>query len=98
MGSGETTAYAVTVEVVGGDQSTLLSLASVLHRRGVDVLAAELSRPVGGRRTFTATLAATTRQVDTVAATLRNLVPVMAVEVVPAGESARTPVRSRLLA
>ena len=68
--------YAVAVALDGGDHSTLLALAFALHRRGVDVLAAQLSWPVADRRTFAATIRTTPRRAGTVEATLRNLVHV----------------------
>lgn len=85
-GAGESVApYSVACSIRGGDRATLLCLASALHRRGVDVLTAELSGPVAERRTFEATILATPRQAGTVAATLGNLVLVTDVSVERAG-------------
>ncbi len=78
-----TAPYAVTVAWHGTDPSTLLALASVLHRRGVDVLDARLTAPVAGSRAFEATILATARQAATVEATLRGLVPVTDVHLAP---------------
>ncbi len=76
------TIFSVVASLHSGDRSTLLGLASALHRRGVDVLTAELTCPVEARRTFEATILATARQAETVEATLRNLVHVAEVRVV----------------
>jgi hypothetical protein len=72
--------YSVMVVLIEGDSSALLSVVSTLHRRGVDVLEAELTRPSAGRRAFTATFLATWKQAGTVEASLRNLVHVVHVE------------------
>lgn len=69
--------YVVNASVAAGDDSAvLLSLASVLHRRGVHPHSVELSRAVRGRRTFTAAFSATSRQAATLRASLDNLVHV----------------------
>ncbi len=72
--------YSVAVVLADGDSSALLSVVSMLHRRGVDVLEAELTRPAADRRFFTATFTATWRQARTVEASLRNLVHAVSVE------------------
>lgn len=72
--------YSVAVTLAGSDGSALLSVVSTLHRRGVDVLNVELTRPTAGRRAFTATFHATWRQAGTTEASLRNLVDVVGVE------------------
>jgi hypothetical protein len=70
--------YVVTVAVTtDGARSGLLGLASVLHRRGVDVLEAELARPSHGRRVFNATFGATPQRAATVLRTYENLVDVV---------------------
>jgi acetolactate synthase regulatory subunit len=78
--------YSVAVALIARDSSTLLSLVSTLHRRGVDVLSAELTRPTAGRRAFTATFHASWRQARTVEASLRNLVDVVGVEMCEAAD------------
>lgn len=80
--------FSVAVDLTGRNSSALLSLVSTLHRRGVDVLSAELTRPTADRRTFTATFHATERQARAVEASLRNLVDVVGVEMceAPAGD------------
>jgi hypothetical protein len=75
--------YLLEVSIVGEDGATLLSLASALHRRHVEVLDARLCAADGGDRRFEATVRTTQRQVSTVAATLRNLVLVREVVVAP---------------
>jgi hypothetical protein len=72
--------YSVAVALTGRDSSALLSLVSTLHRRGVDVLDAELTRPFANSRAFTATFHATLRQARIVEASLRNLIDVVGVE------------------
>jgi len=74
--------YWVSVSLARGDDAALLTLASALHRRGVSVLAAELTYPVEDHRTFEALIVATPRQARTVEATLRGLVPVTGATVV----------------
>ncbi|GAA3512978.1 hypothetical protein GCM10022234_04580 [Aeromicrobium panaciterrae] len=70
--------FVVTVAMVpGGARANLLSMASVLHRRGVDVVEAELSRPGHDRRVFSATFRSTARQAETVLRTLEGLVDVV---------------------
>jgi acetolactate synthase regulatory subunit len=74
--------FSVSVSVHRADQSTLLSLASVLHRRGVDVVEAALARQGSGYRSFTATFVATHRQAQTVEASLSNVVNVVEAELI----------------
>jgi hypothetical protein len=74
--AGQVASYAVSVSVSRGDHSTLLSLASALHRRHVDVVDARFTSPGAGRRTFQATILATAQQASIVEATLRNVVVV----------------------
>jgi hypothetical protein len=81
--------YSVVVALAGGDSSALLSLVSTLHRRRVDVLDAELTRPDAGRRVFAATFLATSRQARTVEASLRNLVDTVDVEMCEAADDRR---------
>ncbi|WP_116951906.1 hypothetical protein [Jiangella endophytica] len=69
----------MSVVLVGSDRAALLALVSTLHRRGVDVLEADLSRPAGGRRVFNATIAATPRQASSVEASLGQLIDVVEV-------------------
>lgn len=61
----------------GGGSADLLSMASVLHRRGVDVIEAALTRPSNGRRQFHATFLADPRMASTVCATFKNKVGVL---------------------
>jgi hypothetical protein len=81
--------YRVTVTLAQRDRSTFLSLVSMLHRRGVDVLEAELHTATDSY--FTATFLATPAHATTVVASLRNLIDVMDAELtgaprlVPAG-------------
>jgi hypothetical protein len=70
--------FAVTVALAAdGSCADLLAMASVLHRRAVDVLEAELGRPAHGRRVFSATFAATPQQAATVLRTFENRVDVV---------------------
>jgi hypothetical protein len=70
--------FALTVALVpDGARADLLGLASVLHRRGVDVVEAELSRPAHGRRVFSATFRSSPRQADTVLRTMQGLIDVL---------------------
>ena len=79
--------YAVTVGIEARDDvRVLLSLASVLHRRGIGVSQANLSPPSLGRRTFTAVFTATNRQAVTLQASLSRLIEVVEVVLVEAGE------------
>lgn len=72
--------FSVAIAVTGQDSSALLSLVSMFHRRRVELLDAELTRPTAERRVFTATFQATWRQARTVEESLRNLVDVIGVE------------------
>jgi hypothetical protein len=67
--------HRVRVELVIRERATLLTLASVLHRRGVEVLAAEMSSSEHGAR-FVARFRGTAAQATTVRKTLSNLVDV----------------------
>lgn len=58
------------------DRATFLAMVSTLHRRGVEVLSAELRPTNGGSPAFTATFVATSTHAATVAASLRNRVDV----------------------
>jgi hypothetical protein len=70
--------FAVTVAMTAdGARADLLSMASVLHRRGVDVVEAEFGRAMHGRRVFSATFAATPQQASTVLKTFENLIDVV---------------------
>ena len=70
--------FAVTVALAAdGARADLLSAASVLNRRSVDVIEAELGRPAHGRRVFSATFAATPQQAATVLRTFENMVDVV---------------------
>jgi len=72
------TLFVLTVALVpGGARADLLGLASVLHRRGVDVVEAELARPAHERRIFSATFRSTTRQAETVLRSMQGLVDVL---------------------
>jgi hypothetical protein len=69
-------AHEAHVQLAQSDRSTFLALVSVLHRRGVEVVAAEL-RPGNAGLAFTVTFLATPVQARTVLASLRNLIDVM---------------------
>lgn len=70
--------FSLTVTMTGDTTRTgLLSLASVLHRRAVDVLEVDLRRPVDGQRTFTSTVSAGRQRMNTLVATLLNEVDVL---------------------
>ena len=72
--------HTVEVSLAAEDNATLLRLVSTLHRRGVHVLEATLSRPQG-RPTFGATFLASEARAQTVAASLDRLVDVVGVDV-----------------
>jgi hypothetical protein len=80
MGAAGVACYAVSVEVSGADPSSLMRLVAVMHGRHVEVLELELTRPVGGSRSFVAVFRATPSKGATVAASLRNVIEVTAVE------------------
>jgi acetolactate synthase regulatory subunit len=80
--------YSVAVALSGQDAATLLRLVTVLHRRGVHVVEAELGQPTQRRAAFTATFLATARQALVVAASLRNLIEVLGVELCEAPNEA----------
>ena len=66
--------FAVTVAVASeGSRSDLLAMASVLHRRGVKVVEAELTKPAHGRRIFNATPA----QAEMVLKSFQNMIDVL---------------------
>ena len=70
--------FVVTVALVAdGARADLMGMASVLHRRGVDVVEAELGRPVHQRRVFSATFRASPEQASTVLRTFEGLVDVV---------------------
>ena len=78
MSSSLESLFVVTVAMVpGGARADLLSMASVLHRRDVEIVEAELSRPGHDRRVFSATFRSTARQAETVLRTLEGLVDVV---------------------
>jgi hypothetical protein len=78
MSSASTSLFVVTVAMVpGGARADLLQMASTLHRRGAEVVEAELSKPAHGRRVFSATFRATPRQAETVLRSLAGLVDVV---------------------
>ncbi|QGG40637.1 hypothetical protein [Aeromicrobium yanjiei] len=71
-------AYVVTVSVTANDHGAdLLTIASVLHRRGVQVVEADLARPVDGCRVFSATIVSDPARAWTVLRTLENRVDVL---------------------
>lgn len=51
----ESVVFTIRVDLTADLSTDLLRMSSVLHRRGVDVIEAHLSRPTAGCRTFTAT-------------------------------------------
>jgi hypothetical protein len=93
----EPSVFAISVELVADPSADLLIMASVLHRRGVDVLEAQLSRPTGGRRVFTASFAArSARHATSVARTFEGRVGVLDVHLLTA--PADSPYQRRLSA
>lgn len=73
--------FVVTVSMTPDDHGAdLLTIASVLHRRGVRVVEADLGRPVSGRREFSATFVADAARATTVLRTLENRVDVVDAE------------------
>jgi hypothetical protein len=72
--------HRVDVRLAQHDRSTFLAMVSSLHRRGVEVVAAELLPMHGASPTFSATFLATSTHASTVAATLRNRVEVFDAE------------------
>jgi acetolactate synthase regulatory subunit len=83
--------FDVTVALRGRDSTrSLLSVASVLHRRSASVSQAQLAPAAQGRQVFRATFIATERQAATVRASLGNLVDVLEV-VLGAAEALETP-------
>jgi hypothetical protein len=69
--------FAITaVMMTDSSRSDLLRMASVLHRRGVEVIKAEMSPALDGQRLFTATFGATTQQAFTVRRSVENLINV----------------------
>lgn len=84
--------FVVTVAVTAdGARADLLSLASVIHRRGVDIVEAEFCRAVHGRRVFSATFAATPQQASTVLKTFENLIDVVDATLFAALDARSTP-------
>ncbi|AWB91524.1 hypothetical protein [Aeromicrobium chenweiae] len=71
-------AYVVTVSLAADDRGAdLLTIASVLHRRGVRVVEADLARPADGLRTFSATIVTDAMRAATVVRTLQNRIDVL---------------------
>jgi hypothetical protein len=65
--------FRITVTLVaGGARADLMAMASVMSRRGVSVLDAELTWPSDGRRLFRATFRACPSRAETVLETFRN--------------------------
>jgi hypothetical protein len=80
--------FAVTVAMTTSDsRSDLLVMASVLHRRAVNVVEAELSTPSQGRRVFSATFQATPQKALTVLNSLKARVDVVDAELCAAADS-----------
>ncbi|WP_340537922.1 hypothetical protein [Nocardioides sp. GXZ039] len=79
--------HQVRVALTHNDRSTLLALASALHRRGVEVVAAELV-PGADAPTFSATFLGTSAQADTVRLSLEGLIDVLTAELVDESPSA----------
>ena len=73
-------AHTVLVRMAQSDRSTFLALVSTLHRRGVEVVAAQLETTRDFNVQFTATFLASRERAATVTATLRNLVDVFAAD------------------
>lgn len=87
--------FVVTVALTAtGARADLLTMASVLHRRGVDVVEAELSRPAHDRRVFSAMFAATSQQASTVGRTFEGLVDVVDVSLFEAMDARTVPALS----
>lgn len=75
---GHVEAFVVDVTIAEKrDRSALLSMASVLQRRNVDVVDAVMTRAEGGRQKFRATFNATPIQATLVARSMENLVHVL---------------------
>jgi hypothetical protein len=75
------------VMTTDSSRSDLLSLASVLHRRGAEVIEAALSPALNGRRVFAATFDATSPQAATVLRSVENLINVIDVSLVDARDA-----------
>ena len=89
--------FVLTVALVpDGARADLLGLASVLHRRGVDVVEAELSRPAHGRRVFSTTFRSTTRRAETVLRSMEGLVDVLDATLFQAFDARDAPAPSRV--
>src|SRR3954471_14487719 len=70
--------FVVTVALSAtGERAGLLAMASTLHRRGVVVVEADLSKPLHGRRVFSATFAAEPAMAVTVLHSFENLIDVV---------------------
>lgn len=74
---GELIPHRVRVRLAQSDRSTLLALVSTLHRRGVEVVAAEFGTVPGDTQAFAVTFLATHARAMTVAASLGSLVDVL---------------------
>lgn len=87
--------YSLTVTIAAdGDHSSLLAMASVLHRRRVEVVDATITRPAQGHRFFRATILATARQANLVLRSMENVVNVLHAALfeafeIPAGEKSQ---------
>jgi len=80
--SGDPT-YSVTVTVhADSRRPPLLSIGSILHRRHITVLEAELRRPVGSAQTFSATVVTSARRMTTLAHSLLREIEVLSVDYV----------------
>lgn len=78
---GDENTYVITVAIVeGAARDPLLTGATTLHRRGVSLVEAELSRPTNGRHILSATFNAHERQAQTVLRTFANQVEVLDAE------------------
>lgn len=66
------------------DTATLLALVSTLHRRGVEVIDAQLGSDRQAQPFFTVTFLATSSQARTLTASLSNRIDVLDAELVPA--------------
>lgn len=73
--------FLVTVTVYAdASRPPLLSIASILHRRHVTVLDAELRRAEGLAQKFIATVAASTERMETLARSLSREIDVLSVD------------------
>lgn len=87
--------FHVAVAMTANDGRTnLLATASVLHRRGVKVVEADIARAADGRQVFSATFNAEPRRAFTLLKSFENLANVVDARLVEAFDSRDVPVVS----